>query len=91
MNNQTNQRRGEYLVDNSETGRYMTLTIVVSSLTVLISIVMQVSGCEQEEQIKRSLNRCCSSIINIIISSNDNSIIGEGEDSAATRIHKYFL
>ena len=29
VNNQTNQRRGEYLVDNSETGRYMTLTIVV--------------------------------------------------------------
>ena len=67
----------------------MTLTIVVSSLTVLISIVMQVSGCEQEEQIKRSLNRCCSSSSGI--SSNDNSIIGEGEDSAATRIHTYFL
>ena len=51
---------------------------------------MQVSGCEQEEQIKRSLNSCCSSIINIIILSNDNSIIGEGEDYAATRIHTIF-
>lgn len=50
---------------------------------------MQVSGCEQEEQIKRSLNSSCSSSI-IMISSNDNSIIGEGEDYAATRIHTIF-
>ena len=85
MNNQTNQRRGEYLLDNSETGRY-DINNCRSSLTVLISIVMQVSGCEQEEQIKRSLNSCCSSIISL----NDNSIIGEGEDYAATRIHTIF-
>ena len=89
MNNQTNQRRGEYLVDNSETGRYdinnCSVVFNISDINSYASV-----GCEQEEQIKRGLNSSCSSSSSII-SSNDNSVIGEGEDSAATRIHTYFL
>jgi hypothetical protein len=67
MNNQTNQRRGEYLVDDSEERRY---DINNCSLVFNSSAINGLSECqhaEQEEQTKRRLNGCCS-----IISSNGN-------------------
>ncbi len=67
MNNQTNHRRGEYQVDDSEECRY---DINNCSLIFNSSAINGLSECqhaEQEEQTKRSLNVCFS-----IISSNGN-------------------